>query len=977
MKILDKAARERKARSGFALIITLIMVVLAAIIAIGLLVSASLDRTTAKSVDDRFKAEVAAQNGLEAAKKALNASPNAATSITADDSFLVVRIDAPAASPIPAAPSSTPASYYYLAKAQAGSANKIDYYPLFAGGTATLGATIDLTSPGPTLPATAVTRPTPPPNPDPANPADSAIELDKSKNISKIYPTVSPWTGAPNTKWIELHDPNDAATSAPYSLAYQRYTFWVEDLGGYVDASVAGNVADPSSANKRPLDQSTAAKRYQTTPGEIALFTIFDPILQPDTGGTGAKDLVSNRPLQYTVSTLKSIAPGPGNTDVTSPDLAARIQADSELPVVPFGYGYKDEGSSTATKLDINQQVQTGGDTAVLAITKKINDNLPNFGSTRKGGLTNLDYVKTLAASMIDYADADSSATAGADYRGYDSYPLVNEIYTMKWWTKTYPQGGTNWVEVSMDTWVELWNPSDQPISGTATLQVLENHPVQAGLYSYTFGTKSGDLTNGSTVKTTYPSPGGQSLTINMQPNEYAVFHYESDVFQFNTGVSPPLIFPAAGVTTMPLSGSLLSNYQLTWTGSSGGSAQVVDKAGGGVQRLSGSLKGPPNYIASQKRWRGSYPGFGYTDDVTSGIEKWDNPGDPRAAFYMGQAQIAIAYDTSSSFWVRNYRQNTAIANTAIYKQVKPSAWPDSGHDTALPSPSPAPGSNKTTDPPSTRPSSYAPETTKGPATISNAGSYSTIAELGNIYDPSQWNIPPYTPNPNPNMLPPYWSDITKSDITSANQASSNYGGGMTLHIGKPEFTLFDQPGTRAWQLLDLFHPGSRSGTRGLLNINTASRDALRALGAGLLLNRDPDIQPAGNRYPPFQAKQADLFANAVIAARPFLSAAQLASIRNSSGTTFFGNSATWTSSPPAEWNDSGTEEYFAKIFPLTAVHSRNFRVFVTGQSLDKSGRVLSTVNKVYQVYLTPTRDSSGKITAQKTTLTYEAQLPL
>ncbi len=965
MKILDKATRERRARSGFALIITLIMVVLAAIMAIGLLVSASLDRTTAKSVDDRFKAEVAAQNGLEAAKKTLNASPNAAGSITADDNFLVVRIDAPAASPSPAAPSSTPASYYYLAKAQAGSVNKIDYYPLFAGGTATTG-TIDLSSPGPTLPATVVTRPTPPPNPNPVNPADSAIELDKSKNISKIYPTVSPWIGAPSTKWIELHDPNDPATTAPYGMPYQRYTFWVEDLAGYVDASVAGNTADTGSANKRPLDQSTAAKRYRTTPGELGLFTILDPTLQVDSGATGAKNLITNRDLQLSVATLKTIAAVPGNTDVTSPYLASRIQADSELPVVPFGYGYKDEGSPTTLKLDLNQQVQTGGDTAVQAIAKKINDNLPTFGSARKGGLTVLDYVKTISASMIDYADADSSATLGLDYRGIDSYPFVNEIYTMKWWKRTYQQG-TYFVEVNMDTWIELWNPSNQPLTGTASLEVLENHPVQAGNYSYTFGTKSADLGNGSSVTPSYPA-GGQTFAVNMQPNEYTVFHVENDLFELNTGVSPPLIFPAVGVTTMPLSATLASNYKLTWT-AQGGSPQIVDKAGGGTQRIGGSLKGPPNYIASNKNWRGSYPGFGFTTNASNSVPTADTMGDPRAAFYEGTpsaGQSAIVYDQGSSFWGRNSRSN--IGATLIYASVKPANWPDRGHNTTYVGA--APGKNSVADPATSRPAAATTETTKAPGTISNAGSYSTTAELANILDPCQWNI-----GTDSTTSPPRWTDIT-----SGSTADPNYGGGVTLRIGRPEFTRFDQPGTRAWQLLDLFYTGTRISTRGLINLNTASREVLRALGAGVLLNRDADLKVSGTPplYPPVQSKQADLFADAVIAARPFLSTSQLASMKNVAGTGFFGNYATWTSSPqPTEWNDSGAEEYFAKLFALTTAHSRNFRVYVTGQSLDKSGRVLSTVSKVYQVYLSPTRDSSGRVTSQNVKLTYEAQNPL
>ena len=329
----------------------------------------------------------------------------------------------------------------------------------------------------------------------------------------------------------------------------------------------------------------------------------------------------------------------------------------------------------------------------------------------------------------------------------------------------------------------------------------------------------------------------------------------------------------------------------------------------------------------------------------------------------MVGGQVAINYDVGSSFWVRNTRSN--IAPTLIYSEQRPSKWPDSGHDSAKVTTSP--GTNVTTDPPTTRPGAAVTEPTKAPATVSNSGSYATTAELANIYDPGHWNIPP-TGNS--------WQ---RGDITTAGQASGSYGGGMTLHIGRPEFTLFDKAGTRAWQLLDLFHNGSRVNTRGLVNVNTASRDALRALGANVLLDRDSNKLPTGVLYPPYLSKQADQFADAVIAARPFLSPAQLSSLKIAGGTTaLFGNPAAWTSQPaPTEWNDSGTEEYFAKVFPLATVRSRNFRVFTTGQSLDKNGKVLSTVSKVFQVNLNPTRDPTGKITSQNVVLTYEAQLPL
>src|SRR5437588_3941948 len=96
MKPSGLTVGQQDLRAGFALVITLIMVVLAAILAIAFLSSATLDRTTSKSVNDRYQAELAVQNGLEAAKKALVASPSATPSITGDDSFLVVRVDAPA-----------------------------------------------------------------------------------------------------------------------------------------------------------------------------------------------------------------------------------------------------------------------------------------------------------------------------------------------------------------------------------------------------------------------------------------------------------------------------------------------------------------------------------------------------------------------------------------------------------------------------------------------------------------------------------------------------------------------------------------------------------------------------------------------------------------------------------------------------------------------------------------------------------------
>jgi hypothetical protein len=203
----------------------------------------------------------------------------------------------------------------------------------------------------------------------------------------------------------------------------------------------------------------------------------------------------------------------------------------------------------------------------------------------------------------------------------------------------------------------------------------------------------------------------------------------------------------------------------------------------------------------------------------------------------------------------------------------------------------------------------------------------------------------------------------------------------------------------RAWQLLDLFSSKTSStnftSTAGLVNLNTASRDVLRSLAVGILQNRDSAIQPASllnNLYPPTatgaNVKQADLFADAVINSRPLLSTSALSAMRDCgqnipcSGQPpqpFFGNPNQYngsTQAAPTEWNDPGREELFAKIYNLATTRSRNFRVFVTGQSLDKNGRVLSTVTKVYHVFIKPNRDSiTGAIQSQQVQIKYEGSM--
>src|SRR5437899_12788997 len=83
--------------SGFSLVIALVMVALMAVITVAVMTTVSLERGTATSYSSRYQAELATQNGLQAAAKTLAAAPfpspvptNFNATVPGNDAFLVV-----------------------------------------------------------------------------------------------------------------------------------------------------------------------------------------------------------------------------------------------------------------------------------------------------------------------------------------------------------------------------------------------------------------------------------------------------------------------------------------------------------------------------------------------------------------------------------------------------------------------------------------------------------------------------------------------------------------------------------------------------------------------------------------------------------------------------------------------------------------------------------------------------------------------
>ena len=452
-----------RSKRGFALVVTLVMVALMAVIAVGVFTSVSVERATAASYNNRYQAELAVQNGLQAAAKTLAATPTGTSSITGTDTFLVVRADGPADA------NGNKAAYYYLSQPSTGSSPTITYYPLFSASTdpstpTSQTTTIDLTAPF----APAVPTPAPPAN-SAASDSTSAWNAAGTQRLPTLYPwgQPSPSPSGPSVKWVEMRDPQNA--SGPYT----RYAYWAEDLDGYLDASQVGGQPRTSG----------------TSPKEIAMWTVFNPTPQTDPNTTAATTLINSRPLLFTVPTVQQIAAT--TPDLAGPNLAVRLGIDTaEQNLVPLGYGY---GSAGAPKTNLNPLSGLKGNIPAKFATP-LSAALPNFvnrtavTSGGRGHSGTVNYLNNIAANIIDYASPQNAPTDfmpngnqnPPSARGVGAYPFVVSLYDLNNWVYAYqPSPTSTWhVVIEVQNYVQIWNPHNLPLTGALTIHYQNSDQV-------------------------------------------------------------------------------------------------------------------------------------------------------------------------------------------------------------------------------------------------------------------------------------------------------------------------------------------------------------------------------------------------------------------------------------------------------------------------------------------------------------------
>jgi hypothetical protein len=726
-----------------------------------------------------------------------------------------------------------------------------------------------------------------------------------------------------------------------------RFAFYVQDLSSMIDADRMGGQTDRSTG---------------TNPAEISLTNLTGTALT--TATTASNFTSTNYRRKYLSPGMLILSNGGGlNTNDLRYVTTGLRHWTNAYERIPFGLGYSNAGTTNTGAF--KYCLTPVSDLTVANIRNHITSNCPPFASNgtngRAGGMDGTAYVTALAANIIDYVDTDSTPTTtsinGVNVVGFDNYPMLTHVYDSFLYS-------SNARTITHTTWLQFWNPSTQTTpSNTITVNFTNNDIVKYvtnttdtnslsetnklyvnPLTTTNFGVpaiiaNAGYVTNfiRPTVSCAsfpnFPTPGPANIYLNTQKNT-------NDPLPRAIAISNSFSFTIDGKTISPAMLLLRQNSELN-------NIEVY----------------PAGFLAGNK-YIGTAGG-----DVRLPIR------DPRMTPYLGQGSIYCYAQTAynSTYW-RGY---VSQQNANLIYFGDPAYWLDGSntnlttaqHGTRFPNNPPTLGLFTNAQP--------------APCKISNTGSYSNIFELGNIFDPIQWAPP---------------NNLTDTYLYSSTNIASNwdtnnlYGGGNTLRIGRPEHPRFawtnlssQDPSFPNMQmsaaaLLDLFCITNQFDEGGKINLNTAPAPVLRALAGGILLTN------AGNH--PIPKEMAEAFAQGVMRFRaqyPFYSPSQLAFINTSTNWSNDTNgvASTWPSnavfgntnsifldtSAPGNtngasttnginaWNDQAAEEWFAKIFSLSTVYSRNFRVYVIAQkaTTNSSGTFIGVgpvVRKYYNLLI-------------------------
>ncbi|MCU0794979.1 MAG: hypothetical protein MUF31_03485 [Akkermansiaceae bacterium] len=971
----------RRGPAGFTLAAVMVIVAAILLLTVGALALVGIERKTARSYVDAKRAEWIARAGMEDVRGVLREE-------TASDDFLIVSKPAETV----ANSELDPLNYLYLARGRR-SGESVDYrlLPLFSASTQET-TVADLRS-----------LPTP----------------ESLTAANTVETPIFPWARDAKLVWIPVEDEAGRLIG--------RYAYFVEDLQARVDAKLALEsirLADDGESARSPYPYPAPGLSLENYPA--AEWKELDPV-----GSAGAgfgRTVEQNQEMllspDSTLAAAGYTAPLDRETDGDLANLMAAgleqhaivgTQPYTERPVIPFARGIAPSMSGKA-KVNLNDLLTKPRPAAVGEFATLINDALPEFVN-RKGGFPD-DYLRTLGANALDYADADSDASVdGTLYRGLDAYPLVSEHLVRFRWENLPVVNGRKKLILSGTVYAELWNMTDKPVSGDFQISYETNYTFDLGVMpGLNLGSPS-YLENPSITKPTLQKTDGYywlpAQRVSLAANEYKLINCGTVTYEIDAG--PSSVFVTSPIVLSGESEGQVG-YRMKWNGT------IVDQSRGNVKHPDITMFYPADNKTTPRQgvWT-TIPGHSYS---TGRFDYVNNMGDPRMAYYIGIAQDPNDYPDNYSPNRRTIRWgNVYFSDPAtkpkVYGRVMPSEWPDGGHNSSFGSVPAAvtAGQGSTRGDERINPDDIqfmrnlpATEPLKAPARISNLGYFQSPTELGRVYDPLMW-APTFDRASDTNSIRDGFMPGGQTRwplVVDASPASNQYGGGNTLRIGRPEHPRFQREGLSAAYLLDLFHTGYgavadlglRNGSlvpiNNRININTAGRDALRIMAAGIL-EQDPALarrlsenhNTSGLMAPPTGTLEldapkitatADVIADAIIRSRPFASVGEMAAAEDATGEPVFGNTKFYSQNERIQWSDSAAEEVFARLHNGSTLRSRNLRVWVIGQALAPqigtgTPTVLAESRKVFTLFADPgERTNAGEIdtTTYRPVITHE-----
>ncbi len=942
----DVFHRPESATRGLVLPIVLVLLAGLWLLCISLLSLLVPSQRGSEARSDRVQADLAVMAGLEHVNTRL-------LELCASDDFLVIRKE-------PASSAEAPMLYGVRPFLEAGNV-RFKYLPLFstqANFTETKQLTVPIHGFG--------------------GQADDGARL-----------IAHPWLEAVELPWIAIRDKQGRMVA--------RYAYWLEDLEGCIDPSLDA-VAMEGPIRLQAIDNSAGNVRSQElldqrglllSPGSsLAVAGMVPPLKRwsPDENA-----MLAGRLVDPWAAFLESHA-------------HVGIQAYEEQARVPFVCGLSPMVMGRP-KHNLNEYLAMPSQDAVSAMANWMGKGLPDFAQ-RAGGFPE-DYLQTLAANALDYADEDGEPRLLPGlYRGVDGQAFLSEV-VLHLHFQGLVREQERWVlKWSLRLFAELWNMGSKPIEGARARLSYEVHlqPTSIGLSSSSLPFDASALLDDAQqsqhrlarVGERYFTP---ELRVSLRPDEYRF--YEFAKVDYSIECQPQLDAdgqPLAEWFDLVEPEAEARGLSLIWNGLE-------------VERLPRLLRDPhglANFRTDRRRKTAkacipslNYGGYGALIN---------NPGDPRMSHYLRGLPLGEnAYPENLSPHRRNIRRRNIYdldpspQKSRHYGRVMPSQWPDGGHD------SPTGNFRVTTSdarlptdpdfwPLSTVPT---PLEAHAPQRLSNRGQFASACELGRVFDPLMWT-PAYTnlhgqpgsgtadtaeligrvsiwQRPAMPIRRGRWPGVSWGSLPSI-----VHGGGNSLRIGRPEHPRFDEPGMRASHLLDLFSTGPKR-IKGRINLNTAGREVLCCLAYGALAEDDAIAIRISEAHdtayalaPPTQQWQAtdgclrrvaEHIADGIIRARPFVSTSQLTGIVDDRGIKLFGNPMLHEPDGGLQWSDEAAEELFARVHDQSGVRSRNFRVWLVGQCLqgsDESLTVTAQSKRVMSVFVDPgKRDANGQLIMQ------------